>query len=32
MATTRHRSRTTLDRYIREGKRWDKVAAASVGL
>jgi len=32
MATTRHRSRTTLDRYIREGKRWDAVAAASVGL
>lgn len=32
MATTRHRSRTTLDRYIREGKRWDDVAAASVGL
>jgi len=32
MATTRHRSRTTLDRYIREGKRWDRVAAASVGL
>ena len=32
MATTRHRSRATLDRYIREGKRWDQVAAASVGL
>jgi integrase len=32
MATTRHKSRATLDRYIREGKRWDSVAAASVGL
>lgn len=32
MQTTRHRSRGSLDRYIREGKRWDKVAAASVGL
>lgn len=32
MATTRHRSRSTLDRYIRSGKRWDQVAAASVGL
>lgn len=32
MQTTRHRSRSSLDRYIREGKRWEKVAAASVGL
>jgi len=32
MATTRHKSRTTLDRYIRAGNRWDQVAAASVGL
>jgi site-specific recombinase XerD len=32
MATTRHKSRATLDRYIREGKRWDSVASASVGL
>ena len=30
--TTRHKSQATLDRYIREGKRWDSVAAASVGL
>jgi site-specific recombinase XerD len=32
MATTRHRSRTTLDRYVRSGTRWEQVAAASVGL
>ncbi|MHB1845195.1 MAG: tyrosine-type recombinase/integrase [Deltaproteobacteria bacterium] len=32
MATTRHRSRTSLDRYVRAGKRWEQVAAASVGL
>ena len=32
MATTRHRSRSSLDRYVRAGKRWDQVAAASVGL
>ena len=32
MATTRHKSRASLDRYVRAGKRWDQVAAASVGL
>ena len=32
MRTTRHRSRASLDRYVRAGKRWDQVAAASVGL
>jgi site-specific recombinase XerD len=32
MATTRHRSRSSLDRYVRAGKRWEQVAAASVGL
>ena len=32
MATTRHRSRTSLDRYVRAGKRWEQVVAASVGL
>jgi hypothetical protein len=32
MTTTRHRSRTSLDRYVRAGKRWEQVAAASVGL
>ena len=32
MATTRHKSRTSLDRYVRAGKRWEQVAAASVGL
>jgi hypothetical protein len=32
MATTRHKSRSSLDRYVRAGKRWEQVAAASVGL
>ena len=32
MATTRHKSRASLDRYVRAGKRWEQVAAASVGL
>ncbi|MDA8316269.1 MAG: tyrosine-type recombinase/integrase [Actinomycetota bacterium] len=32
MATTRHKSRASLDRYVRAGRRWEQVAAASVGL
>jgi len=32
MVTTRHKSRASLDRYVRAGKRWEQVAAASVGL
>lgn len=31
MRTTWHRSRTSLDRYVRAGKCWEQVAAASVG-
>lgn len=32
MATRGHRSRATLDRYIRAETRWDGVAAGHVGL
>lgn len=32
MATTRHKSRASIERYVRAGKRWEQVAAASVGL
>ena len=32
MATIRHKSRASLDRYVRAGKRWGQAAGASVGL